>query len=304
MRFGGHETFAVREGWLHKGLRLLIEEPHLLVDANPADWLGVGRNMAKSIRHWLLATGLAQSVTKKSKEKPVLDITEFGRLVWQHDRYFAEIGTWWAMHVNLVNTPEHAASWAWFFNSFACERFERSLCLETLTRHLQLSNQRLPNPRTLERDVACLLATYARTIPPTNDDPEEGYDCPFRELRLLTHYRTSGYYQLHQGAKEVPSALLGYSIAKSYPDAAAGRGSIDVTIHDASRQAGGPGRVFALTSEALFELASAAETTAASGEIEVSGLAGSRTIRVTRKPPIEWMKRYYEGTRRKDRHVA
>jgi hypothetical protein len=54
MRFGGHETFAIREGWLHKGLRLLADEPHLLADDHAADWLGVGRNMAKSIRHWLV----------------------------------------------------------------------------------------------------------------------------------------------------------------------------------------------------------------------------------------------------------
>jgi hypothetical protein len=304
MRFGGHETFAIREGWLHKGLRLLADEPHLLADEHAADWLGVGRNMAKSIRHWLLATGLAEAVPDKPKEKPPLEATALGRLVWQHDRYFTEVGTWWALHVNLVNTPEHAASWAWFFNSFGCERFERALCLESLTRHLQLSNQRLPNRRTLERDVACLLASYARTIPPTNDDPEEGYDCPFRELRLLTYFRTSGYYQLHQGVKDVPAELLGYAIAKSFPDATRGSGAVDVTVHDAARQAGGPGRAFALTSEALFELASRAETSAAGRDIEISGLAGNRLIRVTRRPPIEWIERYYETTRRKDRHVA
>ena len=26
MRFGGHETFAIREGWLHKGLALLKDQ--------------------------------------------------------------------------------------------------------------------------------------------------------------------------------------------------------------------------------------------------------------------------------------
>ena len=59
MRFGGHETFAIREGWLHKGLRLLRDHPERLVAEEAADWLGVGRNMAKAIRHWLVATGLA-----------------------------------------------------------------------------------------------------------------------------------------------------------------------------------------------------------------------------------------------------
>ena len=55
MRFGGHETFPVREGWLHKGLKLVVEEPGKLTGEHVADWLGVGRNMAKSIRYWLQA---------------------------------------------------------------------------------------------------------------------------------------------------------------------------------------------------------------------------------------------------------
>lgn len=39
MRFGGHETFPVREGWLHKGLKLVVEEPDKLGDEHVADWL-------------------------------------------------------------------------------------------------------------------------------------------------------------------------------------------------------------------------------------------------------------------------
>ena len=39
MRFGGHETFPVREGWLHKGLKLVAEEPDKLSHEHVADWL-------------------------------------------------------------------------------------------------------------------------------------------------------------------------------------------------------------------------------------------------------------------------
>ena len=61
MGFGGHETFSIREGWLHRGLQLLKEDPERLLDEYAADWLGVGRNMAKSIRYWLAATGIADA---------------------------------------------------------------------------------------------------------------------------------------------------------------------------------------------------------------------------------------------------
>ena len=69
MRFGGHETFPVREGWLHKGLKLVVEEPEKVVDEHVADWLGVGRNMAKSIRYWLQATGLCEQVSGRRHRK-------------------------------------------------------------------------------------------------------------------------------------------------------------------------------------------------------------------------------------------
>ena len=59
MKFGGHETFHVRDGWLNKGLELASEEGEKGIFAdNAADLAGVGANMIKSIRHWLSATGL------------------------------------------------------------------------------------------------------------------------------------------------------------------------------------------------------------------------------------------------------
>ena len=71
MKFSGHETFAIREGWLHKGLKLLIEDPELLYDEYVADFLGVGKNMSRSIRHWLDVTGLAQRETGSGRQAPV-----------------------------------------------------------------------------------------------------------------------------------------------------------------------------------------------------------------------------------------
>lgn len=305
MRFGGHETFAIREGWLHKGLKLLLEQNELIVDENLADYLGVGRNMAKSIKHWLVATGLAQfcHIPAISK-KPSLTASDFGELVWAEDPYFTEPGTWWALHVNLVNCSGHALTWTWFFNSFSFDRFDRSVCLESLKRHLQMAKQRMPSSRTLERDIACLLASYARVIPSEDTDPEEGNECPFRELGLLSNFKTSGYFQSHLGRKEIPGELFGYALSKAFTDAAGGKGTTDIMLPDAARQPGGPGRVFQLTNESLFEVASQAEGSLPDGGIEIVGLAGSRAIRVARREPLEWMKPFYARVQQKDRHAA
>jgi len=65
MRFGGHQTFYLREGWLYKGLNLLMTKPEMFEEELVFDHLGVGRNMALSIVYWLEATGLA---AKKPRE--------------------------------------------------------------------------------------------------------------------------------------------------------------------------------------------------------------------------------------------
>jgi len=305
VRFGGHETFPIREGWLHKGLKTATEHPERFGDEHVADWLGVGKNMSRSIRHWLEATGLAEAPEgKRSRRKVRLDPTELGRIVREHDPYFLEPGTWWALHANLVGNSRQAVTWAWFFNGFHQTRFEKAVCLENLRRHLRLTFKRMPSERTLDRDLGCLLASYSRKIPPTNEDPEESRDCPFMELGLLSYFRTSGYYELNVGAKSVPPEIVGYALAKAFPDARAGDGRLDVTIHEASQVPGGPGRAFALPTEALFETVLRAEETRGEPEIEITGLAGERVIRVARRTPEEWLSRYYEAARKEARRVA
>jgi hypothetical protein len=301
MRFGGHETFSIREGWLHKGLKLLVEDPDKMMDEFSADWLGVGKNMAKSIRHWLVATELADRKIEKRKAR--LEVSEFGKLIYEEDLFFTEIGTWWALHINLVNNHENAYSWSWFFNHFTQSRFERSGCIDSLSRHLKMAEARIPSPRTIERDLACLLHSYARIIPVSNEDPEEARECPLVDLGLMTHFGASGYFQLHQGQKFIPSHLLGYSLSKVFeeiwtPDAP----TFAIPVKEAAQKYGGPGRAFVLTSEALFDLVLKAEEEGYG--MEVSGLAGDRRISIRKMPPLDWLREYFQSIKRRESNAA
>jgi hypothetical protein len=123
-------------------------------------------------------------------------------------------------------------------------------------------------------------------------------------LGLLSYFRSSGYYQLHRGPKGVPGELLGYAIAMAFPDAAIGKGSVDIALHDATRQPGGPGKVFALTSEALFGLAMNIEEESSEQVVEITGLAGQRALRVPKKSPAEWLEQHYSLNRKRGRNVA
>src|SRR5437588_6361618 len=302
MRFGGHETFAIREGWLHKGLRLLVEESARFHDPNVADWLGVGRNMGKSIMHWLLATGLGSAPLRNDSEVQ-LQRTELGQLIYDRDPYFLHAGTWWALHVELANCESHAVTWWWFFNRFSLTRFDRAICLASLRAYLEHAPQRVPAQKTLQRDISCLVASYATVLPAESTDPEEADDCPLRELGLMTYSRSTGSCSLSTAAKPIPPELLGYAIAKSLFMGISDQRSCEVTLREAVSKDGGPGKAFVMGPDALFELALKAEQVLDRAELEVSGLGAERTIRLVQRHPREWLAAYYERVVER-RHAA
>ena len=302
MRFGGHETFPVREGWLHKGLKLVAEEPDKLRDEHVADWLGVGRNMAKSIRHWLQATGLCEQVGGgRPRKSAMLQPTRLGHLVWERDPYFTDIGTWWALHVNLISSPEHAVTWDWFFNNFKLQRFDKAVCLDSLQRFLQMQKGRVPSPRTLDRDASCLLSSYSRSIPDRKVDPEEAQESPFTELGLLSHYHTSGYYEVNRGTKAIPAHILCYSLVNAFGGDTED-GPIQAWVQEASLRRGGPGNAFSMMAEDLYETAVEAEQ--AQVGLEIQGLAGERILVVERRDEIEWLEAYYKSVELSDLQAA
>ena len=52
LSFSGHETFILRSNWLKKAYDILQEQPDLFFLEDAFVRLGVGKNMAQSIRFW------------------------------------------------------------------------------------------------------------------------------------------------------------------------------------------------------------------------------------------------------------
>lgn len=87
-RLKGHESFVLREGWLTKGLKVVHDNPRVFSENSGADALGVGTNMAKSIRYWLRTAKL----TEESQREGV-KLTQCGNLIFKNDPYFEDIDT-------------------------------------------------------------------------------------------------------------------------------------------------------------------------------------------------------------------
>ena len=69
MKFRGHETFAIRKGWLNKGVKNIQMNPGVFLGeaGNPMDVLGIGANMVKALRYWMTATQIAKSLTQEKE---------------------------------------------------------------------------------------------------------------------------------------------------------------------------------------------------------------------------------------------
>ena len=278
MRFGGHETFTLREGWLVKGINLLIENPKVYFDkVDLANALGVGVNMGKSIEHWLLATKLVTKLPLQiAREKGLkYELTELAQIIHNYDSFMTQEETWWILHMNMVQNPNYAASWDWFFNDFGELKFDKIRLIQKLMDREKNLCKKAPSRNTIERDVSCFLNTYAQSIPREIKDPEEDYGSPFQELRLMNHQKNSGTYELLRRPRKFPPELFLYSLNKTIRDEL---GSHDITLSWLSKQRSGPLQAFCLSSEGLFELAMSIEETANQYGYSIRSLAGDRQI--------------------------
>jgi len=298
MKFSGHETFTIREGWLHKGMKLVHEDAQLFGDIiGASDALGVGTNMVKSIRHWLIATGLAEV---SGKSDAILRPTQLGKLIWSKDPYFTDLGTWWILHVNLVRNKEQATTWYWFFNNFGHQRFDRTLCLNQLGHYLTYESSRITSASTLNRDISCLLASNSRVIPDHHSDPEDYTDCPFTELGLMNFYRLSNSYETHLNPKPVPPEIVAYCLALEFQSQA----ESGISIREAATATMGPGRAFLLTSESLYDLLVQTEQSLDGKGLQIGGRGSERIVKLNDQPADEWVAAYYDRRVEKTRNRA
>jgi hypothetical protein len=298
MRFSGHETFAIREGWLYKGLTALRDHPTFYEEPFPADRLGVGSNMAKSIKHWLVASGLAHYGDKLAGSRArAIDISEFGRAVLDGDPYFNKLGTWCFIHTNLVNSQDTTAAWQWFFTSCADTVFGRSDVQEQFRRWSNLYSPKSPSPTTLQKDLNCLLSSYAhRTTASERVDPEEAVECPLWDLELLDFYQGSARFRVNRQPKKLPAEAIGYALSLTAADSQSKRAAAEVTFEDACQLGGGPGKVFLMGPSALYDCLAGAIEDGSKGPIQIKSLAGQRVISFRNQNPVDWVKHYYDRT--------
>lgn len=242
VRFKGHESFVIREGWLNKGLREVKQNPKVFFENYGADALGVGPNMAKAIRYWLRCSGLTDETIRT-----VVRITDLGELILRSDPYFEEMFSLWIVHCNIARNRRQATAWQLFFNEFDYEEFTRE---ELEGKMLELANaaaqgQKI-SPRSVKDDCDAVLRMYtARRKKDRN--PEEKNVSPFGQLGLLRETE-EGFAKEQPKLHRLPAEIVLYLLIEM---AGEKRG---ISIEELLTAQGSPGKVLNLKRTGLLEL--------------------------------------------------
>ena len=116
LTFSGHETFVLRSNWLKKAYDLLQEHPDLFFLEDAFVRLGVGKNMAQSIRFW----GRACNIFERLESGTGHQATWLGRAIFDDthgwDPFLVTPTSRWLLHWQLVSRPEAAFSFYYTFN--------------------------------------------------------------------------------------------------------------------------------------------------------------------------------------------
>lgn len=178
-RVKGHGTFVLRDGWVNKALSEMAKDGNERVFSAPdaTDIFGIGSNMVTALRYWMQAFGFVD----ESRFSKGCFLSEFGRLVYENDRYLEDLFTIWIMHSNLVRNYERASLFHDFFNDDKIQTIGKEQLTTVFVRKWKEFS--IPE-KSIESDVAVLFNTYCKTK--VNDDPEDKIVSPLTELGLIS----------------------------------------------------------------------------------------------------------------------
>ena len=186
LKLRGHESFYIREGWLTKGIVAINKDKYILSNTISAiDELGVGSAMVKSIRYWLQALSLTDE-KRGEKGKRYQELSkDFGKILFENDRYFEDLGTLYLLHYKLVSNKDLATTWNLFFNSIKATEMTKHHMEEGVKQLiLNIDPQYEISERSLSDDCNCLIKTYFAEKSDLKN-PEDNMICPFSDLGLI-----------------------------------------------------------------------------------------------------------------------
>lgn len=288
INFSGHETFPFRFSWLWKGVKEVYDNPKIFSSQESIIKLGVGKNMVNSIRYWCLTLGLVEA-RAPGQYVP----TEWGRKLFLDDGgldpYLEQSGTLWWLHWTLANKEDRATTWYFTFNLLPRLEFSRESLRDAIIHWISALGYRRPALSSLERDIDCMIRTYAT---PRRLHSEDSLSCPLTELNLLRGSHDQ-FRALRGPQPSLPDLVFAAAVVEAYrrsPWNQAATIPVDYLLFNPKA----PGRVFLLDDTSLIDRLHRLESLS-DGAMAYDETAGLRQVLVYNRS-INWrtlLDRYY-----------
>lgn len=252
-RFSGHETFPCRYAWLPKAYAAVADDPLAFADDEKAMIrLGVGKNMVRSIRFWMQATGIVAS-----SEPTGYQTTSFGKALLGRrgfDPFLEDARTLWLVHWRLSTLVEDPLfAWDYLLNRWQEPELSRTPVLRAFRKEAD-KQERPVSAVTLEQHFDTFLHSYVPTRSRKGDIQEDNLDCPLVELELIrlvgerqldgTGRREPVYAFRREEKPEVSPELFAYALDDFWR--ARRTSEKTLTFRDVAFGHGSPGQVFKL----------------------------------------------------------
>lgn len=186
LRFSGHDTFHCREQWLLKGVQLAGNECDISIfkDSEAIFKLGVGKNMVRSILHWMKAFKVIDDENNQLGE---LTYILFKGL--ELDPYLENEGSLWLMQYFLCSTGYasiFSAIFKDYFSDKASLEFSETQIKSFLLREIEKNNQKKVTDKTLNSDFKVFIKTYVSPNKNTKT-VEDDFNTPLLALNLVSN---------------------------------------------------------------------------------------------------------------------
>ncbi|HEU5099546.1 MAG TPA: DUF4007 family protein [Roseiflexaceae bacterium] len=249
LTFSGHETFILRSNWLKKAYDLLQEFPTLFFLEDAFVRLGVGKNMAQSIRFW----GRACNIFERMENGAGHQATELGRALFDDERgwdpFLVTPTSRWLLHWQIVARPE-VFTWYYAFNMLRRSEFTTLQLAQQIVQTISQLGGKPPSPATIGRDIDCMLRCYVRPdVAQLGLAAEDALHCPLHELDLIQLLPGQSAFRLVSGTHpDLPDQLVAFAALQQ----ARALGRATVAFNELSYGERSPGRIFRMDEDALL----------------------------------------------------
>ncbi len=236
LKFKRNESFYIRDGWFQKAIHSIHDSlENVFSGTRGVDELGIGSNMVKGLKYWLVSSNVMESSSSKS------ELTLFGKLLLKYDPYLESSFSWFMIHYYLVKNYNDAPIFNMVFN-LRLNKFDKNELGNALIEQFKDQGEDIKESYVVD-DLNVFLKTY--TVEDKDGDPEDNYICPLSSLNLIERKQKDSYFMKHPHYSELSYLIVYFALISIYKK--------QFNIEDALYENNSPVHLFNLDKNMFFQ---------------------------------------------------